>query len=512
MLPPRTPRWIGSVGSRLAARRVAPATSPCSCLSLRRFVLHACGGEPDALSPELRATKIPRLLTVTGGGTGSGTVTAPNYGETPSLNCVITGGTARPGGLLAVVRVEDPGPADGNGHRRQHLHRLERRVQRHRADLQSDHDPVPLGQGELRRPGHPLLHAQRERRRRRQRNRDQSGGADAGHQLHGDRRYRRQRRMQRYLSAGHRGDARRAAAAGGHTFEGWSGNCGGTGTCVLTIAAASAVSATFSAPPGIEASIGRWDGPFVHDDHRAAHQPAAQRQGDHVGARRRAAALGSVGRRVHAEGQYHLHRSFDLRAVLQRPHIPERREPAGGGWAQRGAGRRERPDSGEPVRRDQLVRHWVDDLWPLVSDAGNPGRWQRRRDLGQYIARRKRGNSRALQRWHLDRARRGKQDVNPTLPAGVPGAEKRRHLRCRGSESVSISQPERHRPLDYRSVAHGRRPELWLRRHARHQGAVLGRRRRRHHRQPLSRQPASEDGRGHRSGRGVSRVDASSPP
>lgn len=99
MLPPRTPRWIGAVGSRLARSARAlprPATVRLLVLALAAIALHACGGEPDALSPELRASKIPRLLTVTGGGTGSGTVTAPNYGETPSLNCVITAGTLGP--------------------------------------------------------------------------------------------------------------------------------------------------------------------------------------------------------------------------------------------------------------------------------------------------------------------------------------------------------------------------------------------------------------------------------
>ena len=59
-------------------------------------LLHACQGGPDSTSPELRTTKLPRSLTVTGGGTGGGMVTAPNYGETPDLACVITNGTAGP--------------------------------------------------------------------------------------------------------------------------------------------------------------------------------------------------------------------------------------------------------------------------------------------------------------------------------------------------------------------------------------------------------------------------------
>ena len=98
MLPPRPPRRIDAARPRLAggARAARPPILQLLVLAVATFVLHACQGEPDALSPELRASKLPRLLTVTGGGKGGGVVTAPNYGETPSLNCVITNGTAGP--------------------------------------------------------------------------------------------------------------------------------------------------------------------------------------------------------------------------------------------------------------------------------------------------------------------------------------------------------------------------------------------------------------------------------
>src|SRR5512143_3559299 len=56
----------------------------------------ACQDQPDSTSPELATAKLPRTLTVTGGGTGGGTVTAPAYGETAALACVITNGTAGP--------------------------------------------------------------------------------------------------------------------------------------------------------------------------------------------------------------------------------------------------------------------------------------------------------------------------------------------------------------------------------------------------------------------------------
>jgi hypothetical protein len=50
-----------------------------------------------------------------------------------------------------------------------------------------------------------------------------------------------------------------AAAATGHTFTGWNGNCSGTGTCSLTMSANRSVSAGFSGPAGPEATFGRWE-------------------------------------------------------------------------------------------------------------------------------------------------------------------------------------------------------------------------------------------------------------
>lgn len=50
-----------------------------------------------------------------------------------------------------------------------------------------------------------------------------------------------------------------AAAAAGHTFDGWSGDCTGTGTCDLSTAANRSVTANFSAPLGPEATFGSWE-------------------------------------------------------------------------------------------------------------------------------------------------------------------------------------------------------------------------------------------------------------
>jgi galactose oxidase-like protein/List-Bact-rpt repeat protein len=50
-----------------------------------------------------------------------------------------------------------------------------------------------------------------------------------------------------------------AAAPSGHTFTGWSGGCSGTGTCSLTMSANLSVTATFSGPAGPDATFGRWE-------------------------------------------------------------------------------------------------------------------------------------------------------------------------------------------------------------------------------------------------------------
>jgi hypothetical protein len=52
-----------------------------------------------------------------------------------------------------------------------------------------------------------------------------------------------------------------ATTADGHVFTGWSGSCSGTGTCSLTMSDNHAATAAFSAPAGPEATFGRWDAP-----------------------------------------------------------------------------------------------------------------------------------------------------------------------------------------------------------------------------------------------------------
>jgi Domain of unknown function (DUF1929)/Divergent InlB B-repeat domain len=264
MLPPRSTRWIGAARS-LRARRAHAARRPrllhMLVLAVAAFVLHACGGDPDALSPELRATKIPRLLTVTGTGTGGGHVTAPAYGETPSLDCVITNGTAGPEncalsyGWKTQVQLQATadlgstftgwsGACTGTAPTCKVVMTQSRSVQGSFAGQGTPTFTLNVsGDGD----GNGTVTSQ-------------VGltpaincTVTAGTAVSG-------------ACSGTYPDGTpvtlTAAAASGHTFAGWSGNCAGTGTCVLTMSAARAVAATFSAPAGIEATIGRWDGPF----------------------------------------------------------------------------------------------------------------------------------------------------------------------------------------------------------------------------------------------------------
>ena len=52
-----------------------------------------------------------------------------------------------------------------------------------------------------------------------------------------------------------------AAPAAGHLFTGWSGDCSGSGTCTLALSANRSTTATFAAPLGPEAQVGRWSAP-----------------------------------------------------------------------------------------------------------------------------------------------------------------------------------------------------------------------------------------------------------
>jgi Divergent InlB B-repeat domain len=54
-------------------------------------------------------------------------------------------------------------------------------------------------------------------------------------------------------------------AANGHTFDGWSGACTGpASSCTVSVTSAKSTTATFSAPAGPEATVGKWDSPVPY--------------------------------------------------------------------------------------------------------------------------------------------------------------------------------------------------------------------------------------------------------
>jgi hypothetical protein len=241
-----------------ASTRACP---PIGLLVAAAVLLHGCQGQPDVTNPEFRQVKIPRVLTVSGGGTGGGKVTAPVYGETAAIDCVITNGTAGPTeqctmayGWKTQVQLHalpDPGSSftgwsgacTGTATTCKVVMTQSRSVKASFAGQSTPSFTLNVsGSGD----GSGAVTSQ-------------SGltpavncTITAGSAVSGA------------CSATYVQSTTvtlTAVAASGHTFEGWSGDCAGTGTCSLTMSANHAAAATFNAPAGIEASIGKWDAP-----------------------------------------------------------------------------------------------------------------------------------------------------------------------------------------------------------------------------------------------------------
>jgi hypothetical protein len=241
-------------------------TSSRACISIgllvaAAVVLQSCQDQPDATNPELSQVKLPRVLTVTGGGTGGGKVTAPVYGETAAIDCLITNGTAGPteqctmsyGWKTQVQLSAVPdqgstftgwsGACTGTATTCRVLMTQSRSVKAGFAGRGTptftlnvsgggDGDGTVTSQSGLT----PALNCT-----------IKAGSAVSG------------------ACSGTYAQATAvtltATAASGNTFELWSGDCAGTGPCSLSMSANHAASAAFNAPAGIEATVGKWDGP-----------------------------------------------------------------------------------------------------------------------------------------------------------------------------------------------------------------------------------------------------------
>jgi hypothetical protein len=223
-------------------------------------LLAGCQPQQDATSPELATAKLPRTLTVTGAGTGGGTVTAPAYGETPELACVITNGTAGPencvrnyGWKTAVTLTVTPDPGSqftgwsgactGTALTCRLTMSQSRSVKASFAGSSAPSFTLNVaGAG----TGSGTVTSQ-------------TGLSPA---------------INCAITAGSAVSGACSGAypqgtdvtltahpSGGHTFDGWGGDCTGTGDCTLTLSVNRSAAAAFTAPAGIEASVGRWAAP-----------------------------------------------------------------------------------------------------------------------------------------------------------------------------------------------------------------------------------------------------------
>lgn len=223
-------------------------------------LLSRCQGAPDATSPEFAQTKLPRVVTVTGGGTGGGTVTAPVYGETGALNCVITNGVAPPetcskayGWKTQVLLTATPDPGStftgwsgacsGTGTTCRLTMTQSRSVKASFGGQGTPSFTLNIsGSG----TGSGTVTSQAGLTPAISCSITSGSAASAGCGA-------------TYLQG--TSVTLTTTPSAGHTFDGWTGDCAGTAPCTLTMNASHAAAATLSAPPGIEASVGKWDAP-----------------------------------------------------------------------------------------------------------------------------------------------------------------------------------------------------------------------------------------------------------
>ncbi len=213
----------------------------------------------EAFGPDL-ASAVRRTLKASGGGTGSGHITAPAVGGAPALNCQISGGTYDPDDCtlryanntsVPLTATPSPGSAfkewrnacTGTNPSCTVLMNQNRGVRAvFRRTTSAAFQLTVTGNGN----GNGTVASQ-------------AGLAPA-------------------IACGVVGGAASSGAcsagypsgtsvtltvvpAAGHTFTGWTGACSGSGTCTVAMTVARSVTAGFDAPPGSEAIVGLWSSP-----------------------------------------------------------------------------------------------------------------------------------------------------------------------------------------------------------------------------------------------------------
>lgn len=220
----------------------------------------ACRSPQDSLSPSLAVNSPPKTITVTGGGTGGGVVTAPSYGETPDLNCVITNGTAAPEDcsrryayktVVTLTVAVDPGSSftgwggscSGTALTCTVTMNVNRTVKAKFAGKSVPKYTLNVtgsgsGSGTVASQTglSPAINC----------------AVTAGTAVSGACSVQYPQGTAVTLTA---------TPSGGHTFDGWAADCSGTGGCALTMSTNRAAAAAFTAPAGLETTVGHWDAP-----------------------------------------------------------------------------------------------------------------------------------------------------------------------------------------------------------------------------------------------------------
>src|SRR5690349_6297662 len=224
------------------------------------LLLHGCQENPQVTEPEFSATKTPRQLTVTGGGNGSGKVTAPAVGEAPALSCSIQSGSFSPSACteaygwksnVTLTATADPGSSfagwsgacSGTGTCKVMMVQSK--------DVKATFNGMGVatytlsvtgtgtGSGTVKTPTGftPAINCTITSGTR--------SGTCSGSYTSGT-------------------SVSLASTATTGSFDGWGGACSGTGSCTLAMTADRAVSASYTAPPGVEATVGKWDAPVFN--------------------------------------------------------------------------------------------------------------------------------------------------------------------------------------------------------------------------------------------------------
>ena len=249
-----------------------------------------------------------------------------------------------------------------------------------------------------------------------------------------------------------------ASPSGGHIFDGWSGDCAGTGTCSLTLDANRAAAAAFTAPAGVEASVGRWDAPefnpvigmhlsqllngkyllWGHTGEPQLWDPAGgfTQVTDATCTNPQICELFCAGHAFLPDGSV-LVAGGHNEALGYDNGITQASIFDGFGWRATGSMR-------YPRWYPTLVTMFDGRVIALSGDQA-PGSSCH--------------HSRALRRRRLDPAHHGRAEA-AAVPARVRRAQERPNFHCRARQPIAVSEPLGHRQLDRRTEPVGRRAGL----------------------------------------------------